>query len=103
MKNLTDKLRNGKIPLIEIARLIFPDIEEGDVSFNNPEFYKDMLLIRVIGDRGGSGIEEFLFYENNQAKIKIFDNYWTSDNSTTRIEVVDFDPFKIKEMLDNLN
>ena len=36
-------------------------------------------------------------------KIKIFDNYWTSDNSTTRIEVVDFDPFKIKEMLDNLN
>ena len=55
MKDLHLPLDNGLIPLVEIAKLIYPDLDgEDGIDFNKPEFYDNKLLIREIGDKDGS-------------------------------------------------
>lgn len=94
MKELHSPLENGLIPLVEIAKILYPH-----KLIIDPEFYNDMLLIRTTGDKNGCGITEYLFYENFQPKIKCYDRYWTGDTSRNYIEVVNCNPLLIIKRL----
>lgn len=94
MKNLHEPLENGLIPLVEIAKVIYPH-----KLIIDPEFYNNMLLIGITGDKNGCGITEYLFYENFQPKIKVYDSYWTSDNSRSYVDVVNCNPLLVIKRL----
>jgi len=102
MKDLHLPFENGIIPLIEIAKIVYPDWHEEYDYISNPEFHENMLLTRVIGNKHGCCILEYLFYENNQVKTKVYDNYWTGDVSREWVEVIDTDPILIHEKLTSL-
>lgn len=99
MKDLHLPLENGLIPLVEIAKILYPDLHEDFDYITNPEFYKDMLLVNVIGDKNGCGITEYLFYEDFQPKIKCYDSYWTGDTSRNYVESVNCNPLLIIKRL----
>lgn len=88
MKDLHSTLENGLIPLVEIAKLLFPNMDYDYVNFDKPEFYENKLLVSVVGDKYGNGVTEYLFFENMQFKILCLDCYWTSDNFNKTVKVV---------------
>ena len=89
MKKLNEQLGSGLIPIVEVAKILYPYLNSEDgVDLNNPEFLDGKLLIRVIGDRDGCGVTEYLYFEDNQFKLLIYDNYWTSDISKKYSETV---------------
>ncbi len=95
MKNLSEKLENGLIPIVEIAKMIYRNhadlmYESNFVDFNTPEFDDEgRLLVDFCGDRNGTGITDWLYFENNQFKILSCDCGWTSDSYLRRKHVVE--------------
>jgi len=82
MKNLNEPLENGLIPIVEIAKIIYnydDDTEPDYVDFNKPEFHDNKLFVGFCGDKNGCGVTEYLYFEDNQFKLKVYDSYWTSD------------------------
>lgn len=91
MKALHEPLENGLIPLVEIAKLIYVNQDENDsnyVDFNKPEFFEDKLLVNFYGDKNGNGITEYLFFDDMQFKLKVYDCYWTGDTNRNWIQII---------------
>jgi len=96
MEKLNVPLENGLIPLVEIAKILYPywnEPSEPDfVDFNMPEFDNNgRMFVSFCGEKNGCGFCDYLFFENNQFKILSCDSYWTSDNYLERIRAVEFD------------
>jgi len=105
MKNLNEPLENGLIPIVEIAKIIYnyddADSEPDYADFSKPEFFDNKLFVGFCGDKDGCGIREYLYFDNGQFKIEVWDNYWTSDNSMVYSEPVNHNPIElIKKMVD---
>jgi len=100
MKPLNEKLENGLIPIVEIAKMIFSyDPELNYLDLDKPEFYEGELLVSFCGDLRGSGITEYLFFENNLFKLRVYDNHFTTDDVEIYTKVVDYDPIKLLKKL----
>lgn len=103
MKRLNEKLSNGVIPILEIARMIYTNQDESEydyVDFNNPEFDKEgKLLVSFCGDKNGTGVTDWLFFDNNQFKIKVCDCYWTSDTYNEYVRVVEINQIPLLKKL----
>lgn len=101
MKDLTKPLENGLIPMIEIAKLIYPldkdESEPGYVDINKPKFRDGGLLISRY--HNGGTLSTYLFFENNQFKIKTYDIYYLSDYENTYTTPVEYDPIKLIKKL----
>jgi len=98
MKNLNEPLENNDlIPIVEIAKLLYPYWNEQDesdfVDFNIPEFdSKGRMLVSSFGfGNSSAGVADYLFFENNYFKIISKDYFWTSDKYSESIRVKEFD------------
>lgn len=107
MKNLNEPLENGLIPIVEIAKLIYnyDDPTEYDyVDFNKPEICDDGLFVSFCGDKNGTGITEYLYFDvkKNQFKTKVYDSFYTSDYDKRYISQIDYDPIRLINKLVDL-
>jgi hypothetical protein len=102
MKNLNEPLENGLIPIVEIAKIIYKydDTEPNFVDFNKPEFKDNKLFVGFYGDKNGTGITKYLYFEDGQFKLIIYDIYWTcSYISRVHTEVIKYNPIKLIKKL----
>jgi len=101
MKALHEPLEDGRIPLVEIANILFNDwIEELDS--NIPEFDdENRLLTSVVGDKNGCGINTYLFFDSDVMLFKELycDSYWAGDSSSERTIIVDFNHLYLIKVL----
>jgi hypothetical protein len=102
MKNLNEPLENGLVPIVEIAKIIFKYDDRNEpyyVDFSKPEFYDGKLFVAFCGDKIGCGITKYLYFEENQFKIKVYDSYWTSDTSNIYSAVVEYNQVELLRKL----
>lgn len=102
MRNLTEPLENGLIPIVEIAKMVYDysdDSEPHYVDFSKPEFQDDKLFVQYYGDKNGCGITEYLYFENGQFKLKIYDSAWTSDEINVYSEPLNYNHIELIKKL----
>jgi len=106
MKTLNEPLADsGIIPLVEIAKLLYPYWDDRDednfINFNNPEFDdKGRMFVSFTGFGSSSaGVSEYLFFENGQFKNLRCDYYWTGDYYKESIEVCEFNQILLLKKL----
>jgi hypothetical protein len=104
MKNLNEPLENGLIPIVEIAKIIYnydDDTEPYYVDFNKPVFHDNKVFVGFYGDKNGCGVTKYLYFEDNQFKLKVYDSYWTSDTNNVYSEPINHNPIElIKKMVE---
>ena len=104
MKELHKPLNDGRIPLVEIANILFGDwIKKFDS--NIPEFNEyNRLLTSVVGDKNGCGVNTYLFFDSNVMLFKELycDNYWTGDRYKETIKIVDYNPLLLIKKLNDM-
>jgi hypothetical protein len=101
MKELHKPLEDGRIPLVEIANILFDDwIDELDS--NIPEFdNENRLLTSVVGDKNGCGVNTYLFFDPDVMLFKELycDKYWTGDRYKEKTVVVDYNQLSLIKLL----
>ena len=70
------------------------------MDFNKPEFDSEgRMLVSFCGIKNGCGVNDYLFFENNQFKVLSCDCYFTGDHFKKIVRVKEFDPIILLKKL----